>query len=222
MAIPVAGGKISGEQGFRVQHGGEVRMREVILSYWNSVFADFIRPYRDDITAISTLIVAIFTVVLARVAWKQIRDARILQRAYLDVGFGGIRDSTAGELVGHVDFKNVGHLPAQKLHWLVRLDSGDSHWRSPKIRNKYLTGESVIPVGAKWPKGSNGLPHPADAGGVYLYVWGRATYADGFRWRKRRVDFCHRYPWKMRTQNGGGVSISAEYARYHEYGNNAT
>ena len=41
-------------------------MREVILSYWNSFFADFIRPYRDDITAISTLIVAIFTVVLAR------------------------------------------------------------------------------------------------------------------------------------------------------------
>ena len=35
-------------------------MREVILSYWNSFFTDFIRPYRDEITAISTLIVAIF------------------------------------------------------------------------------------------------------------------------------------------------------------------
>ena len=56
-------------------------MREVILSYWNSFFTDLIRPYRDDITAISTLIVAIFAVVLARVAWKQSRDARILQRA---------------------------------------------------------------------------------------------------------------------------------------------
>jgi len=51
-------------------------MREVILSYWNSVFTDLIRPYRDDITAISALIVAIFAVVLARVAWKQSRDAK--------------------------------------------------------------------------------------------------------------------------------------------------
>ena len=104
-------------------------MREVILSYWNSFFTDLIRPYRDDITAISTLIVAIFIVVLARVLWKQTRDARILQRAYLDAGFGGVRDTAAGELVGRVDFKNVGHLPAQKLRWLVRLNNGGPNWR---------------------------------------------------------------------------------------------
>jgi len=198
-------------------------MREVILSYWNSFFTDLIRPYRDDITAISMLIVAVFTVVLARVAWKQTRDARILQRAYLDAGFGGVRDTAAGELVGRVDFKNVGHLPAQKLRWLVRLNNGGPNWRPPKIKNKDLIGYTVIPIGAEWPIGSNGIPHPADAGGVFLYVWGRATYADGFRWRKRRVDFCHRYPWKKReTSTGGEVSISAEYARYHEHGNSAT
>jgi hypothetical protein len=198
-------------------------MREIILSYWDSFFTDLIRPYRDEITAISMLIVAIFTVVLARVAWKQTRDARILQRANLDVKFGGVRDTPAGELVGRIDFKNVGHLPAQKLRWLVRLDSGGLNWRPPKIKNKDLAGESVIPIGAEWPRGSNGIPSPGDAGGVYLYLWGRATYADGFRWRKRRVDFCHRYPWKMReTPPGGGVGISAEYAHYHDYGNSAT
>ena len=75
-------------------------MREVILSYWNSFFTDLIRPYRDDITGISTLVVAIFAVILARIAWKQNRDTRILQRAYLDVRFGGVRDTTTGELVG--------------------------------------------------------------------------------------------------------------------------
>jgi hypothetical protein len=68
-------------------------MREIILSYWDSFFTDLIRPYRDEITAISMLIVAIFTVVLARVAWKQTRDARILQRANLDAKFGGVRDT---------------------------------------------------------------------------------------------------------------------------------
>ena len=187
-------------------------MREVILSWWNSFFTDLIRPYRDDITAISTLIVAIFAVVLARVAWKQSRDARILQRAYLDVRFGGVRGIPTGELVGRVDFKNVGHLPAQKLRWLIRFDSGGLRWRPPKIKNKDLAGESVIPRGAEWPRVSNTIPDPGDAGGVYLYVWGRATYADGFRWRKRRVDFCHRYPWKMReTATGGGIGISPEH-----------
>jgi hypothetical protein len=168
------------------------------------------------------LVVAIFTVVLACVAWRQSRDARILQRAYLDVKFGGVRDSPEGELVGHVDFKNVGRLPAYKMRWLVRLTNSGSTWRPPKIKHHDLAGETVIPVGAVWPRGSNGMPHPQHAvGEVYLYVWGRATYADG--WRRRRVDFCHRYPWKMReTPNGGGVTISAEHARYHEYGNTAT
>jgi hypothetical protein len=129
-------------------------MREVFLSYWNSFFADLVRPYRDDITAISTLVIAIFAVVLARVAWKQTQDARILHRAYLDVKFGGVGDVSTGELVGRVDLKNIGHLPVQKLRWLVRLDSGGSNWRPPKIRNRDLAGESVIPPGAEWPRGS--------------------------------------------------------------------
>ncbi|MGA8962583.1 MAG: hypothetical protein WB475_20485, partial [Pseudolabrys sp.] len=59
--------------------------------------------------------------------------------------------------------------------------------------------------------------------GLFLYLWGRAEYKDGFRWRKRRTDFCHRYPWEMReTPTGGGVAISKDYARYHEAGNRAT
>src|SRR6266568_7038992 len=89
-------------------------MREVILNYWNW-FADLVNPYHD---VINTIVIAAFAVVLARVAWKQTRDARILQRAYLNVKFGGIQSNSAGELVGHVTFQNVGHLPARKLYWL--------------------------------------------------------------------------------------------------------
>ena len=76
-------------------------MREVILNYWNW-FADLVNPYHDVINTISTIVIAAFAVVLARVAWKQTRDARILQRAYLNVKFGGIQSNSAGELVGHV------------------------------------------------------------------------------------------------------------------------
>ncbi len=204
-------------------------MRDVILGYWNS-FADLVKPYHDVVNTISMLIIAVFTVILARVARKQTRDARVLQRAYLNVKVGGVRNDPAGRLVGHVTFENVGHLPAQKFRWLVKLKSGGSDWRPPKIKSKELAGESVIPIGAEWPKESDNVPHPQDDNGLYvdekglyLYVWGRVTYKDGFRWRKRHTDFCHGYPWQMReTPTGGGVTISTEYARYHEYGNSAT
>jgi hypothetical protein len=72
-------------------------MREVILNYWNW-FADLVNPYHDVINTISTIVIAAFAVVLARVAWKQTRDARVLQRAYLNVKFGGIQSNFAGEL----------------------------------------------------------------------------------------------------------------------------
>ncbi len=196
-------------------------MRDIVLSYWNWFAVDL---NHDEIIAISAITVAVFTAVLSWVGLKQTRDARVLQRAYLNVKFGGIGSNPEGELVGQVIFINVGHLPAQKFSWLVKLDISGKDWQPPKIRNKDLVGESVIPVGADWPKGSAG-PRPDDHfyKGLYLYVWGRATYKDGFRWRKRYTNFCHSYPWEMReTPTGGGVSISTEYACYHQYGNSAT
>jgi hypothetical protein len=42
-------------------------MREVILNYWNW-FADLVNLYHD---VISTIVIAAFAVILARVAWKQ-------------------------------------------------------------------------------------------------------------------------------------------------------
>ncbi len=134
-------------------------MREVILNYWNW-FADLVNPYHDVINTISTIVIAAFTVVLARVALKQTRDARILQRAYLNVKFGGIQSDSAGKLVGYVTFQNVGHLPARKFYWLVKLNRGGSDWRPPKIKGKELEGDSVIPIGAENPGAGS---HPAGA-----------------------------------------------------------
>jgi hypothetical protein len=142
------------------------------------------------------------------------------------VKFGGIENNSAGQLIGHVTFQNVGHLPARKLHWLVELDRGGGDWQPPKIKNKELARESVIPVGAEWPLASNAMGDGdglnLDETGLYLYVWGRVTYKDGFSWRKRYADFCHRYPWQMRETPIGGVRINTEYGRYHRYGNRAT
>jgi hypothetical protein len=51
----------------------------------------------------------------------------------------------------------------------------------------------------------------------YIYVWGNATYKDGFdklRWTR----FCFRYD----TDNKTNAGIAAKKARYHSSGNDAT
>lgn len=122
-------------------------MQAIILGYWD-LFADFVKRHHDEINGVSAVVIAIFTVVLARVARKQTRITRVLQRAYLDVKFGGIGQNTTGEVLGHVTFVNVGHLPAQKFSRLVNLSTGGPNWEPPKIKNKDLSDESIIPVGA--------------------------------------------------------------------------
>ncbi len=71
--------------------------------------------WQDLISALSTGVVALFTAALFWVGWRQIRDTKILQRAYLNVKPLGIVTSTTGDLIGHVAFKNVGKLPATEF-----------------------------------------------------------------------------------------------------------
>src|SRR6185312_819125 len=170
-------------------------MSDFLVAHWQWFIASFITPNRDDVIALSNIVIALFTVVLAWVGWRQVKITRILQRAYLNAEFGGIGTSTAGEILGYVIFQNVGHLPAKKFYWVVNIETGNKDWLPTKVRNKDLVGESIVPAGAKWPKGSAGLAHPqSDPKGLYVYVWGKAKYKDGFRWRKRQLSFCHRYP----------------------------
>jgi hypothetical protein len=53
-------------------------------------FFETIEPYANAVTALAPAILAIYTIILARIARQQNRDLRITQRAYLDVRFGGI------------------------------------------------------------------------------------------------------------------------------------
>jgi hypothetical protein len=85
----------------------------------------------------------------------------------------------------------------------------------------------LVPIGAEVPQGSGGITpkEVAEAqvsGDKYLYVWGRAWFKNEFN-RKRYVNFCHRYPLeRMKPEpQAPGYSISAKFARYHQYGNNA-
>lgn len=190
-------------------------------AYWDWLATTYIKPYHDEILALATIVLAIFTIVLALVARRQGRDTRILQRAYISADMAGIADSTDGQLIGHVILKNVGHLPARNFCWLVKISSGDEKFTPPKIKQRALEGVSVLPIGAEWRMGSDGIDIPqGDTKPKYLFVWGRVAYNDGFRWQKRYLTFCHRYPLAKRYfPPGGGFCIDAEYGRYHDSGN---
>jgi hypothetical protein len=135
---------------------------------------------------------------------------------------------TDGQLVGHVIFRNVGHLPATNLRDVVKkIEVQDGAWRPPIIPDPELEDHGVLPIGVRMKKGSAGTIYPGEAAASpirerYLYVWGRMTYVDGFN-RRRYLNFCHRYPWDNReTPSGGGFLISEEHGRYHEHGNDAS
>jgi len=160
------------------------------------------------------------------------QNTRILQRARINVEPLGIEplyssDQVPDNVLGHVQFRNVGHLPAQnlqlspvKLKWVaddlieaeVPTDVGTEPF-------KY-----VLPIQAKMPVGSETLTSREDLQKVirkegYLLVWGKGTYVDGFG-ASRFVKFCHRYPCKRLSGDAEtGYRISKKYARYHNFGN---
>ena len=181
-------------------------------------------------SAVAAAVVAVFTIVLAGVGRRQITDTRILQRAYLSVEPKGIEWSTNGFLVGQVAFKNVGKLPATALVSVVKkIEVHDADWVTPILTDAALPRRvsGLVPIGAEVLQGSGGIT-PKEvleapiSGDKYFYVWGRARFKNGFN-RKRYVNFCHRYPLERMEPEpqGPGYSISAKYARYHQYGNNA-
>ena len=192
----------------------------------------------DAYVALFTAVLALFTLALWRstrklwiatrdTAKRQERDTEILQRAYIAAELGGIRDMINGQLVGHVVFRNVGHLPATNLRDVVKkIEVQDGAWRPQTIPDTDLEEHGVLPIGVRMKKGSAGTIYPGEVQDCsivdkYLYVWGRMTYDDGFKCR-RYLNFCHRYPWaKKETPTGGGVLIREEHGRYHEYGNDA-
>jgi hypothetical protein len=181
-------------------------------------------------SAVTSAVVAVFTIVLAFVGRRQIADTRILQRAYLSVKPKGIEWHSSGLLVGQVAFKNIGKLPATEFVSVVnKIVVRNAEWVTPVLANAALPRRppGLVPIGGEVFRGSKGITpqEVAEAqvdGEKYLYVWGRAKFKNGFN-RKRYINFCHRYPLEKMDpeQQGLGYSISAKFARHHEYGNNA-
>jgi hypothetical protein len=193
--------------------------------------ADAIHAYSDEIAAIATVIITIFTIVLAQVGRAQVKDTRILQRAYVSVEPGGIEPlnsrsvshGTEDDLLGQLAMRNAGNLPARNVRWSTRIECDSNRKRSEFPIDSKVSGNNVIPPGSVMGRGtplikSGNLVLPKGSNAGYCYVWGRVFYDDGFG-VERTTDFCHRYNCgALTTEN----TIPAKYARFHEHGNDAT
>ena len=173
---------------------------------WNTIFSGL-------------LVLVTFGLLL--VGWRQIKDARVLQRAYVSALPGGVSTTTHGELLAHVEFKNVGHLPASQVKSVLKfIPSDDGAWSPPNVDDKDLRPAGVLPVGISVTTGSHGIG-PPQPWTKYLYAWGRVTYVDGVG-DERWMNFCHRYNTEVReASTGGAILIRKENGRHHEYGNDA-
>jgi hypothetical protein len=169
--------------------------------------------------------------------YRQAKDTRILQRAYIAVEPRGIRLLVEGKrVIGHVGMRNAGNLPAGKVAWFVDLKTSTNDLETVFPLGR-PAGSIVVAPGVVAPRGTgeslniNDLDKAANSQSpanrasenpLFIYVWGVVRYDDGFG-NERNTVFCHRYNWKSRGM--GGVvdhTIHEDYARYHEHGNGAT
>lgn len=202
-------------------------MRDVFFSAM-SYSGDFIRTYKDEILAIGTIFIALFTAGLIIISRRQIILTRILQRAYVAVEPRGVEQyrTLDGRLSCDVAFINAGNLPAQNVSWFIDRDfSPDIERAEFPIPSNKFSGNNLIPPKGAITKGGPAInhtdydafvaQHASKPDQSWLYVWGRVRYKDGFG-RNRFTDFCYRYSLRTGPNNW---SIDQKHGRQHEHGN---
>jgi hypothetical protein len=181
-----------------------------------------------DPNATFAMLVAAFTLGLVWLGSLQLRDSRLLQRAYLNVEPFGIRQGS-NSFFADIGIRNAGRLPARHVAWLIRVErfSMDNEWKDFSYAHLKSGGTHVIPAGGVMrrsePTSIDGRfiqKALAGDGEYFVYVWGEVSYSDGFR-NDRFVRFCHRYNYAAFKPRLKGYDIPTEEGRYHESGNDA-
>jgi hypothetical protein len=186
----------------------------------------------------ATVVIARFTVVLARVGRRQVEYTRILERAYLSVEPGGIvptkrADKEMSPSLAHIDICNSGRLPAKEVKWVIKHSFSYDHTLNHfPIQEAAAEGDNVVSPGGSMRQGSGPILFASEAhpGGIrkesnwYLYVWGAVYYRDGFE-QLRTTRFCHRYncinAMQVADVKGIGFAIDAVDARHHPFGSSS-
>jgi hypothetical protein len=187
-------------------------------------FGDAIHTYREEIAAVSTALIALYTIRLFGIGRRQIKDTRVLQRAYLAVLPRGINPwRTFGDKYScDVAFFNAGNLPAQNVSWEITREFSHERRRADFNLPNNEAGDVLIPPKGQMMKSAapitteevQAATDELIGGETMLYVWGRVRYKDGFG-NDRFIDFCHRY----NVNNFSSAGVAAAYGRQHEYGN---
>jgi hypothetical protein len=189
-----------------------------LKDFWNTI-----STFHNEILAVATFFIAAFTVILACIARRQIKDARILHRAYVSVKPLGIHImKNKPDIIAHLAFVNVGHLPANNLRNEVKIkwsDDGNlNDFDSVKITDPsiILLPKTEIQRGTG-PLSTAGAAQFRAKKEGFIYVWGRVEYVDGFK-KRRWLIFCHRYNSSSERNIDGG--IDAIWGRHHHHHNN--
>jgi hypothetical protein len=202
--------------------------------FWPSIHGH----YRLKIT--DTLLVSVtFLLFLATLAlWCSTRNlvrnaeetAKKQLRAYISIDRGGVRTLVTGrDVIGHIDIRNAGHVPARDLRIYIRLKiSFDGKLRFDDFPNP-TKGKRVIQPNTAIEQGSDSrkfwmalraLQNSEPVKNCYLYVWGKAIYRDGFAKEERFTSFVHRYNCRP-FLHSDLTALESESGRIHEYGNDA-
>jgi hypothetical protein len=166
-----------------------------VWEYLGYFAATYVSPYHNEILAIATIFIALYTFVLARVSRRQVKDARILQRAYLSVESEGVHSlRNKSGYVAHIGIKNFGHLPARAVRWVIAHDfSRDGRRQEFPVDEPNPDEAIIIPPGGTAVQGSAPIEYiPGGDETYFLYIWGIITYDDGFG-KNRKTRFCHRF-----------------------------
>jgi hypothetical protein len=165
---------------------------------------------------------------ITAVAAKQSADhIPTVERAYISVEPRGITLRSKGDaVIGQIGMRNVGHVPARNLRWFtdIKVSTNGDEVKFPigsLVGNNVALPNTVLPRGTRPSVALQDILAPQSAEQVYLYVWGRVEYQNGFK-RMCFTNFCHRYNWVTQGRDDvGQYQIAARYARYHEHGNDA-
>jgi hypothetical protein len=86
------------------------------------MFADYLEKMQTDPVAGFTALLALATLILVGIAYLQIRQGRIVQRAYVAVEPLGVHLMVEGDrVIGHIGIRNAGRLPARQLSWFINI-----------------------------------------------------------------------------------------------------
>lgn len=170
------------------------------------------------------------------------KTSKLELRAYIAVAPKGVVQLIGTQkVIGEVEVRNVGQLPARKVSIHVRmgvfthriLDPAELAIDADPVVTDQASVDRVIQPGDSLEQGARD-PEPLVAvsyDSEFVYVWGVVYYGDGFE-KRRFTRFCHRYAVAGRNHEfdedrpdfvptSRRCIIDTKAARYHQIGNDA-